>query len=205
MGTIVITSRLGEDFREDLEQVLFFNPEQRKAIADIEHCVQHYGVPEITNENGFLRISLNSYSVAQTLYSIDRCEAGDTLAGVIVFVRNTHEDISILFVAIAKNYILRGSITTARLVWDLVHQIMESAARISGVRNVKLACACSAGKNRATITSIPINKQARKHTVTKFESGSCPDETITCFEYQRCFNCTNKEAVKNTQVIIKDG
>ena len=196
MGTIVITSRLGEEFREDLEQILFFNPEQHKAIVDIEHCVKHYGVPEITNVNGYLRINLNSYSVAQTLYSIDRGENGDTLAGVIVFVRNTHEDISVLFVAIAKNYILRGSITTARLVWDLVHQIIESAARISGVRNVKLACVSSAGKKRAAITCVPINKRTRKHTVTKFQSGSCPDETITCYEYQRCFNCANKGAVK---------
>ena len=201
MGTIVITSRLGEDFREDLEEVLFFNPKQHKAAADIKHCVKHYGVPEITNEHGYLRISLDSYFVAQTLYSIDRTETKDSLAGVIVFVRNNIEDISILYIAIAKNQILRGPIITARLAWDLVHQVIVSATLIRGVRNVKLAYAGSATKSRAAITSVPIRHRVYKHPVIKDQSVLCPDEAITCYEYQRCFNCKNKGVVKNHTAI----
>ena len=202
MGTIVITSRLGEDFREDLEDLLFFNPNQHKTAADIKHCVEHYGVPEITNEHGYLRIRLDSYSVAQTLYSIDRTESRDSLAGVIIFVRNNIEDISILYIAIAKNQILRGPIITARLAWDLLHQVIESATLISGVRNVKLPYAGSAGKSRTAITSVPISRRVHKHPVINGQSGLCPDEAITCYEYQRCFNCKNIGVVKNRKVLI---
>ena len=162
MGTIVITSRLSEDFREDLEDVLFFNPKQHKAAADIKHFVEHYGVPEIINEHGYLRISLDSY-VAQALYSIDRTKTKDSLAGVIVFVRKNIENISILYIAIAKNQILRGPIITARLAWDLVHQVIESARLIGGVRKVNLPYVFSTGKSRTAITSVPVREMKKNN------------------------------------------
>lgn len=196
MGTIVITSRLDEDFREDLEQILFFNPKQHQATSGIKHCVEHYGLPEITNEQGYLRIRLNSTSLAQTLYCVDRTESKDSLAGVIVFMRNNIEDMSILYIAIAKNQILRGPIITARLAWDLVHQVIESASFISGVKNVRLDYTGSVGKNRMNITSIPVNRHRHKQPMIKQQSENCPDEAITCYEYQRCFNCKNKGIMK---------
>jgi len=195
MGTILITSRLNEEFHEDLEQVLFFNPQQHKAETGIRDCVERFGVPEITTENGFLRINVESFSGSQSLFSIDRTESEDILAGVIMYVRDTHEDISVLHIAVAENYILKGQITTARLVWDLLRHVVESASHIKGVRNVKLIYGKTLGKTRGIIDNIPVTSP--KSVIARDKSGHCPDEAITCFEYQRCFDCPQEFISKN--------
>ena len=183
MGTILITSRLGEDYRGDLEQVMFFNPKQNYAEKAIRNCVQHYGVPEIITENGYLRIRLESFSTAQTLFLIDRTELEDILAGTIVYVRDGIEDMSVLHVAIAESYIMKGPVTTARLAWDLLRHVIESASRISGVKNIKLLYCNFLGKGKSRPTSIPIRKHMIKSINNDLKPSDCPDSTITCYEY----------------------
>jgi hypothetical protein len=192
MGTILITSRLGEDFRDDLEQVMFFNPKQNYAENAIRDCVQHYGAPEIITENGYLRIWFESFSIAQTLFLIDHSESEDILAGMIVYVREGWDDILILHVAIAEKYILKGPVITARLVWDLLRHVIESASHISGIKNIKLVYGNYLGKGKGRPISIPVIRNADKKKQAEHKSDTCPDKSITCYEYQRCFDCPQK-------------
>ena len=196
MGTILITSRLGEDYIGDLERVMFFNPKQQYAENAIRNCVENYGIPEIITENGYLRIRLKSFSIAQTLYLIDRTDLEDTLAGAIVYVRDGTDDLSILHVAIAEEYILRGPVITARLIWDLLRHVIESASRISGIKNINLVYSNFLGKGKNKLTSIPINRHTAGRIDNQLQPSECPDSTITCFEYQRCFDCPQKSISK---------
>ncbi|MFV2033166.1 MAG: hypothetical protein ACC663_11775 [Gammaproteobacteria bacterium] len=196
MGTILITSRLGEDFREDLEQAMFFNQKQYKAEAGIRNCVERYGIPEITTENGYLRIRVNAFSVTQTLFAIDRTESEDILSGVIVYVRDTADNILVLHIAIAGNSAITGPVKTARLVLDLLHQVIDSASRINGVENVKLVYDMASGKGKDSFRNIPVSRRMRRHRTEKIHNP-CPDESVTCFEYQRCFDCPRNFISKN--------
>ena len=191
MGTILITSRLGEDYRGDLERVMFFNPKQQYAENAIRSCVEDYGIPEIVTENGYLRIRLESFSIAQTLFLIDRTDLEDSLAGVIVYVRDGTDDLLILHVAIAEDYILRGPIITARLVWDLLRHVIESASRISGIKNIKLVYSNFLGKGKSKMTSIPVSRHL-PNIESQHQASECPDSSITCYEYQRCCDCPQK-------------
>ena len=192
MGTILITSRLGEDYRGDLERVMFFNPKQQYAENAIRSCVEDYGIPEITTENGYLRIRLESFSIAQSLFLIDRTESEDILAGIIVYVRDGVEDMSVLHVAIAANYIQQGPVTTARLVWDLLRHVIESASRISGIKNIKLVYSSFLGKGKSNMASIPVSKHLPNRIESQHQPNECPDSSITCYEYQRCLDCPQK-------------
>jgi len=192
MGTILITSRLGEDYRGDLERVMFFNPKQQYAENAIRSCVEDYGIPEIITENGYLRIRLELFSIAQTLFLVERTELQDTLAGVIVYVRDGTEDLAILHVAIAEDYISRGPIITARLIWDLLRHVIESASRISGIKNIKLVYSNHLGKGKSKMTSIPVNRHQPNRIESQLHPSDCPDSSITCYEYQRCFDCPQK-------------
>lgn len=201
MGTILITSRLTEEFREDLEQTLFFNPQQHKAERGIRDCVERFGVPELSMQNGLLRINVGAFPDSQALFLIDRTETEDILAGVIVYVRDTHEDITILHIAVAENYILKGQIPTARLVWDLLRHVVESASHITGVRNVKIIYGKSLGKTSGIIENIPVTTPKDPDTPKK--SVDCPDEALTCFEYQRCFDCTRDFISKTHEPLLQ--
>jgi hypothetical protein len=196
MGTILITSRLGKDYIGDLERVLFFNPKQQYAAHAIRSCVEDYGIPEIVTENGYLRIRLKSFSIAQTLFLIDRTDLADILAGAIVYVRDGTDELSILHVAIAEDYISRGPIITARLVWDLLRHVIESASRIRGIKNIKLVYSNFLGKGGSKMGSIPINRHLTNSIERQLQPSKCPDSSITCFEYQRCFECPKKFITK---------
>ncbi|GMQ83271.1 MAG: hypothetical protein BMS9Abin06_0004 [Gammaproteobacteria bacterium] len=175
MGAILITSKLGENFREDLEQMMFFNEEQYKAEAGIRNCVERYGVPEITTENGYLRIRVNAFSITQALFAIDRTESEDILSGVIVYVRDTVDNISILHIAIAENSALTGPVKTARLILDLLHQVIDSASRINGVKNVKLVYGMASDNGKGSFRNIPVSRRSCRHRTEKI-NNQCPDK-----------------------------
>ncbi len=181
---------------------MFFNPKQNYAENAIRNCVQHYGVPEIITDNGYLRIWFESFSIAQTLFLIDRTESEDILAGMIVYVRDGVEDMSVLHVAIAANYIQQGPVITARLVWDLLRHVIESASHISGVKNIKLVYGNFLGKGKSKLQSIPVIKQVHRKEPDKHTTGECPDTSITCYEYQRCFHCPQKFISKTRDRLI---
>jgi hypothetical protein len=204
MGTILITSRLGSEYHGDLELVLFFNPKQHKAEAGILNSIELYGVPEIMTENGYFRIRINPFTVAQTLFSIDRTSTDDVLAGALVYVRDAIDDLSVLHIAIASNYSLKGPITSARLLWGLLHQVTEAAARISGVRNVKLVYGKYLGKGKDIINNIPVTRRVKKTLKpVLINPAKCPDEAITCYEYQRCYASPQKIISKTRGPIIQ--
>jgi hypothetical protein len=170
---------------------MFFNPKQQYAENAIRSCVEDYGIPEIITENGYLRIRLETFSIAQTLFLIDRTDLHDTLAGVIVYVRDGTDDLSILHVAIAEDYISRGPIITARLIWDLLRHVIESASRISGIKNIKLVYSNFLGKGKNKIASIPVSRHL-PNIESQHKASECPDSSITCYEYQRCTDCPQK-------------
>lgn len=151
MGTILITSRIGENYREDLEQLMFFNPGQHTAEAAIRMSIEHYGAPEIMTQNSCLRIRLNSAMIAQSLYLIERTPSEDLLGGVLVYLRDSMDSLSVLHIAISAQYLLSGRITSARVVWELLRQVIDSASRIKGINNIKLIY-CRSSHKRKTVT-----------------------------------------------------
>ena len=55
-GSIGITSKLPVDQRVALEQLLFFNVNQHRVRVGIQQSIETYGVPEIYEHEGGLRV-----------------------------------------------------------------------------------------------------------------------------------------------------
>ncbi|HEY2144497.1 MAG TPA: hypothetical protein VGH12_00400, partial [Steroidobacteraceae bacterium] len=53
---IGITSKLAAELRPALEQLLFFNINQHRVRVGIQQSIDTYGVPEIYEQDGGLRI-----------------------------------------------------------------------------------------------------------------------------------------------------
>ena len=190
MGSVLITSRLGEDYRGDLEQVMSFNTEQNYVENAIRYCMQDFRVPEIFTENGFLRVRFELFSIAHTLFLIDRTAMEeDILAGTIVCVRDGRAARSVLHVAIAEDYINQGPVTSPRLVWDLLRHVIASASHISGIKNLELVYGNFLGKGRSKLVNIPVMRALNRNSQKQHTSSECPDASITCYVDQRCFDC----------------
>src|ERR1700682_1665382 len=91
-GSIGITSKLPVDQRTALEQLLFFNVNQHRVRVGIQQSIDTYGVPEIYEQDGGLRVRVGDIAGVQTLFAIS--DIGRPV-GVAVFVRSGHERLGV--------------------------------------------------------------------------------------------------------------
>lgn len=139
MEMLRITSRLETGYRQDLENLLFFHPQQDKHRADIAECVMRYGVPEICNCNGLLRVSIGGEMLAQSLYAFSDRHEAQPLRGVVIYIRDA-ASLVILHVVIAEDGegLKNPHVSTAGLMWRMIGEIRDAAARIKGIETVRM-------------------------------------------------------------------
>jgi hypothetical protein len=132
---LVFSSRVPKECREELEELLFFNPRQHRVREGILHSLQQFGHPRVEETPEGLSIRVGEQE-AQTLFAFDRDRRKSAPVGVVVFLRTAPEDIAIMHVAVHKDYALRGRHAGVGLGVTLVEKVKEIAARIVGVKRI---------------------------------------------------------------------
>lgn len=133
-GTIGITSKLPVDQRAALEQLLFFNVNQHRVRVGIQQSIDTYGVPEIYEEEGSLRVRVGDVAGVQTLFAVS--DMGRPL-GVAVFVRAAHERFAVLHLGVEPRLNATPEVNT-RVLLKLMHEIRSTARRTRGVDCIEL-------------------------------------------------------------------
>jgi hypothetical protein len=133
-SSIGITSKLAADQRTALEQLLFFNVNQHRVRIGIQQSIETYGVPEIYEHDGGLRVRVGDIAGVQTLFAIS--EFGRPL-GVAVFVRSAHERFAVLHLGVDPRVSLTPEVNT-RVLLKLMHEIRSAARRTRGVERIEL-------------------------------------------------------------------
>lgn len=135
MGTsIEITSRLPVAQRPALEQLLFFNANQHRVRLGIQQSIDTYGVPELDEQDGGLRIRVGNISGVQTLFAV--ADEGRPI-GVAVFVRADPQRFAVLHLGVATHFGWDPAIST-RVLLKLMHEIRSTARRTRGVASIEL-------------------------------------------------------------------
>lgn len=132
--SISITSKLAVDQRVALEHLLFFNVNQHRVRLGIQQSIETYGVPEIYEQEGGLRIRVGDIEGVQTLFAVS--EAGRPL-GVAVFVRLAHERFVVLHLVVQPRLRSAADVNTPVLL-KLMHEIRSAARRTRGVDRIEL-------------------------------------------------------------------
>ena len=127
-----------DEYHEDLERLLFFNPQQERAIKGIHHSIHEFGVPSIEKEEGKLRISLQAFPDAQTLFALEDRGDKPRLVGVMVYARIDPSTIAMLHIAVQKDYSRSGERADANLVARFVFQLREIGRKIKGIETIDL-------------------------------------------------------------------
>jgi len=131
---IGITCKLPIDQRAALEQLLFFNGNQHRVRSGIEASIETYGVPEIYESEGLLKIRVGDIEGVQTLFAV--CERGRPI-GAAVFVRLAEERFVVLHLGVEP----RSSASpdrNRRVLLRLMHEIRGAARRTRGVERIEL-------------------------------------------------------------------
>jgi hypothetical protein len=138
MTPITFTSVLEQRHQRELERLLFLNPGQHRVRSAIVEAVEKYGIPRVVVEQGRLRVRLDSGREVQTLYAIGHTALRLRLAGVMVFTRSGEETILLLHMAVARDFASGGRFGRQMLALRLVERLRKIAARVKGVRAVRL-------------------------------------------------------------------
>jgi hypothetical protein len=132
--SIGITSKLPVRHRVALEQLLFFNVNQHRVRHGIQQSIETYGVPEIYEQDGGLRVRVGDIADVQTLFAIS--ETGKPI-GVAVFVRSAHERFAVLHLGVDPTWGPTPDVGT-RVLLKLMHEIRSTARRTRGVERIEL-------------------------------------------------------------------
>lgn len=122
------------DQRSALEQLLFFNVNQHRVRVGIQQSIETYGVPEIYEHDGGLRVRVGEIAGVQTLFAVS--DLGRPL-GVAVFVRSAHERFAVLHLGVEPRLSMSPEANT-RVLLKLMHEIRSAARRTRGVERIEL-------------------------------------------------------------------
>jgi hypothetical protein len=135
---IRFSSILESEYRDDLEDLMFFNPQQRKALTGINHSIAEYGVPNVVEKEGRLRVSVEGLPESQTLFALDDSARKPVLAGAMVYMRTDPENLVLLHIAVREDYTRSGIYGDEMLVLRFMTQLRDIAKRLRGVRAITL-------------------------------------------------------------------
>lgn len=152
MNNILFSSALSSTYGDDLEALIFFNPQQGKVKGGIIRSVERYGSPSITVDRGSLRIHIGEFPDAQALFALVGEGANAELVGVVVYAREYTDGITILHIAVHENYSASGSHADEMLVMRLINEVREIGARIKGVHSLTLSY------NQGVITRVSVSR-----------------------------------------------
>lgn len=127
----VYRSRIPIRYRNDLERLFFFHPEQARHRVRIELAVEYYSVPVIDTAGDTVALSFRRKEVGQALHLLSDAGAGARLLGALLYVRDKPERISVVHLALRSSVRTRPE-AVARLFSDL----SAIFSRIRGVQEL---------------------------------------------------------------------
>jgi hypothetical protein len=139
MPRITVTSRLPAQMRADLEALLFFNARQHRMRHEIEATIERYGMPEIVEHGGALRVRVAGLPEVQSLFAVAAVNGEARPVGAVVYVRDAFERLTIVHIGVAEEYATGGPHASERVLLRLLQEIRRVARRTSGVRHVEVA------------------------------------------------------------------
>lgn len=152
MNAIYFTSVLKKDYRNDLEQLLFLNPNQEKALPAILRSITLYGQPKIVEKDGLLRIAIGDCVDAQDLYAFEDHLMFPRLVGCVIYLRDRPDNLSIVHFAVTPDRLMSESKDAIPLVARLVQQVVAVAMQIKGISTVTVTYT-RGGKNKLRVIS----------------------------------------------------
>jgi hypothetical protein len=135
---IAFVPQLPREHRQLLETLLFFNRGQGRVRPGIIAAIERFGAPEVFEQDAALRVRVDGAPEVQCLFAIEKTGALIRPIGVVVYVRDSFERITVLHMVVAEEYAAGGLHGEQRLPLKLVHAVRRIARRTARIRHIEL-------------------------------------------------------------------
>lgn len=138
MVKLAFSSVLPLSYRDELERIVFFNPEQGRFMDPLLAAVNSYGVPAILEDSDRLRLRVPAFLSIQTLYALDEIGEQRVLAGVAAFVRESDDSMLVIHVAVHQDYTAHGRLADGWVAVRLMAAVRDICRRTRGITNLRV-------------------------------------------------------------------
>ena len=125
-------------YRDELERIVFFNPEQERVTTSLLDSVKRYGVPRIVEDGTLLRFRIPAFGSIQSLYAFDEGELPARLVGVVMFVRETPDTMLLLHLAVHEDYTGAGDRADAWVTPRLMAAVRSACRQTRGITTLRM-------------------------------------------------------------------
>src|SRR5262245_51909145 len=146
---IAFVSSLPVEHHHQLEALLFFNNRQHRVRNGIVTSIDRYGTPEIVSDGKALRVRVAGPADAQCLFAVERGGGDSRPVGLILYVRDSFERITVVHLVVAEAYAVGGPRAKENLLLRLVQAVKRVARCTSGIRHVALVYSERQNRERA--------------------------------------------------------
>lgn len=134
------SSSIDHSYKEELERLFFFNLNQKRFINKINCSIREYSRPVLVDneENGEVSLLFKDQHLGQTLYIFDGDYSGANLIGVIMYVRDIEDMITLVHLVLheeCNKIYLSEKINIASIVLEKFCSILQN---IKGVEKVRI-------------------------------------------------------------------
>jgi len=132
------SSYLTEGYLEDLKNLMFFNHNQSKVVPGILESVKRYGLPKLTVQNGIIKIRVGDIVDVQTIFVLNNSSPQKNLVGVIIYFRESTDNLMLLHIAIKEEYSFHSSRKDLYILFKMIEKLKSVASRISGIKTISI-------------------------------------------------------------------
>ena len=126
---------LGWQYFKAIEEMIFFNQNQRKLLPLLREVIENYGPPHLAIVDREVRLSMGKCEKAQCLFAFTNEPPAD-LAGVAVYVRDENV-LKVLFTAIKAYECYTGSHRPC-LVLLMLEKLKDLAKAETGIESLEM-------------------------------------------------------------------
>jgi hypothetical protein len=127
-----LCAELTPEWKESVEELLFFNSQQAQIEKQILESIQAFGLPRVVLHDGVLRIVVGGSIVVGTLFALVNQGDAEQLAGLLLFLRRANELICV-HLSIDELFTMRGPYAELKVTVCLLDELRHIGTRIAGV------------------------------------------------------------------------
>lgn len=131
--SIIYQSKIDFLHKEILDEILFFNKNQKEYEKNIIESVEQYGIPKINETNGEICISLESNIETHSLFMLEKNSTSEELLGVALIIRGNTDEAILLHLAINNKKALSNQNTLS-----LILKVKEYLSNFSEIKKLKI-------------------------------------------------------------------
>lgn len=131
-------SSLDSEYRDELDSLFYFNRNQSRYVNRINRSIEEYSKPVVVQENGEVSLVFKDRDMGQTLHILDGDYEGASLIGVLMYVRDSKERITIVHMALHEKCERIHKEDGINIVGIVLHEVLSIFKKMKGIKKVRI-------------------------------------------------------------------